>query len=129
MNAVLNKIAKSITVCYAEVFPNQDNDYLHFVYMGKIFLIADSYCMNPACSCQEAVLHFVQVYPRGDKKADSFMVRYKLNGRGYKIHEYGQFIKREIKAIVMHFTSDDMIVKLLNERFNEMKEKVKDILS
>jgi len=99
--------------------------------MGKVFLIADSYCMNPDCTCQEAVLHFVQAYPRENRKADSFMVRFKLNGRGYKIHDYGRFTKREIQAIVMHFTADTdpMILELLNERYKEMKEKVKDILS
>jgi hypothetical protein len=51
MNAVLNKIAQSITVCYSEVFPNQENGYFNLVYLGKLFLIADSYCMNPDCTC------------------------------------------------------------------------------
>lgn len=128
MPAVMSKIAKGITVCYAEVFPDHENDYFHLVYMGKIFLIADSYCMNPDCTCQEAALNFVQVYPREGKKADSFMIRLKLNGRGYKIHDHGKFNRREIKAIVMHFTADDTILKLLNERYKEMKERVKDIL-
>lgn len=71
MHAVLSKIAKGITVCYSEVFPNQDNDYFHLHYIGKLFLVADSYCLNPDCSCQEAALNFVQVYPREGKKADS----------------------------------------------------------
>lgn len=129
MNAVLSKIAEGITVCYAEVFPDQSNDYFHCVYIGKLFLVADSYCMNPDCTCQEAVLNFVQAYPREGRKAESFMIRYKLNGRGFKIHEHGRFTRREIQAIVMHFTADTMIVKLLNERYNEMKEKAKEILS
>ncbi len=129
MNAVLSKIVEGITVCYSEVFPNQSNDYFHFVYIGKIFLVADSYCMNPDCTCQDAVLHFVQAYPRDDRKADSFMIRFKLNGRGYKIHDRGKFTRREIQAIVMHFTADDTILKSLNERFKEMKEKAKEILS
>lgn len=129
MNAVLSKIAEGITVCYSEVFPNQNNDYFHLVYIGRIFLVADSFCMNPDCSCQEAVLNFVQAYPREDRKADSFVIRFKLNGRGYKIHDHGKFNKRDIQAIVMHFTADGMILKLLNERFKEMKEKAKEILS
>lgn len=128
MNAVLSKMAKGITVCYSEAFPNQENDYFNFVYMGKIFLVADSYCMNPDCACQEAVLNFVQAYPREGRKADSFMIRYKLNGRGYKIHENGKFTRREIQAIVMHFTADPTMLKLLNERYKEMKEKAKEIL-
>jgi hypothetical protein len=74
MQAVLSKMAKGISVCYSEVFPNQNDDYFHFVYIGKIFLVADSYCMNPDCTCQEAVLNFVQAYPREGKKADSFMI-------------------------------------------------------
>ena len=85
--------------------------------------------MNPDCTCQEAVLNFVQAYPREGKKADSFIIRYKLNGRGYKIHEHGKFTRREIKAIVMHFTADTTILELVNERFKEMKEKAKEILS
>jgi len=129
MNAVLSKISNGISVCYSEVFPNQETDYFHFVYIGKIFLVADSYCMNPDCTCQEAVLNFVQAYPREDRKADSFIIRYKLNGRGYKIHDKGKFNKREIQAIVMHFTADGTILKSLNERFKEMKEKAKEILS
>jgi hypothetical protein len=129
MHTVLNKMAKGITVCYSEVFPNHNDDYFHFVYLGKVFLIADAYCMNPDCTCQEAVLNFVQVYPREGRKADSFMIRFKLNGRGYKIHDHGKFSRREIKAIVMHFTADDTIPQFLNERFKEMKEKAKDILS
>ncbi|XJZ27899.1 hypothetical protein ACF5W4_03460 [Bacillota bacterium Lsc_1132] len=130
MNAVLSKIAEGITVGYSEVFttPN-NNDYFRFVYNGKLFLVADSYCMNPDCPCQEAVLNFVQVYPREARKAASFMIRHKLSGRGYKIHSQGIFRKREIRAIVMHFTADDTILKLLNERFKEMKEKAKEMLS
>ncbi|MDR7238440.1 hypothetical protein J2Y02_003068 [Neobacillus drentensis] len=57
------------------------------------------------------------------------MVRYKLNGRGYKIHDHGKFSRREIKAIVMHFTADNTTLELLNERFKQMKEKVNEILS
>lgn len=129
MHAVLSKIAKGITVCYSEVFPNQDNDYFHLQYIGKLFLVADSYCLNPDCSCQEAALNFVQVYPREGKKADSFMIRFKLNGKGYKIHDKGKFSRREIQAIVMHFTADDTIPKLLNERYKEVKEKAKEILN
>lgn len=129
MQAVLSKIAKGISVCYSEVFPNQNNDYFHFVYIGKIFLVADSYCMNPDCTCEEAVLNFVQAYPREDKKTDSFMIRYKINGRGYKIHDHGRFTRREIKAVVMHFTADTTILELLNERFKQMKEKANEILS
>jgi hypothetical protein len=129
MQAVLSKIAKGISVCYSEVFPNQNNDYFYFVYIGKIFLVADSYCMNPDCTCEEAVLNFVQAYPREDKKTDSFKIRYKLNGRGYKIHDHGRFTRREIKAIVMHFSADTTILELLNERFKQMKEKANEILS
>ncbi len=129
MNAVLRKIAKGITVCYAEVFPNKDNEYFHLAYMGKMFLIADSYCLNPDCKCQEAALHFVQVYPRVGKNADSFMVMFKLNGRGFKIHEQGKFHRSEIKSIMMHFNVDNNIQSLLNERFKEMREKAYELLS
>jgi hypothetical protein len=129
MQAVLSKIAKSMTVCYAEVFPGQDNEFLHLPYIGKLFLIVDSYCMNPDCTCQEAFLNFVQVYPREERKPKTFMVRYKLNGKGYRIHDYGNFTKPEIKSIFMHFTADPMIHKQLNERNKEMKEKVMEILS
>ena len=128
MNAVLSKIAQGVTVCYSEIFPNQDNDFFPLDCMGKLFLVADSYCMNPDCTCQEAVLHFLQVYPREERKADSFMIRFKLNGRGYKIHERGKFNKRKIQTIVMHFTADGTILNLLNERFNKMKEKAKEII-
>lgn len=30
MHAVLNKIAKGISVCYSEVFPYQNDDYFNF---------------------------------------------------------------------------------------------------
>lgn len=131
MNAVLRKIAKGITVCYSEVFPDpdQNNDYFHLNYIGKLFLIADSYCMNPDCTCHEAVLNFVQACPKEGRKADSFVVRFKLNGRVYKIHDRGRFSKREIQAIVMYFTTNDMILELFNDRYNEMKEKAKEILN
>jgi hypothetical protein len=129
MQAVLSKIAKGISVCYSEVFPDNEHDYFHVVYNGKIFLIADSYCMNPDCSCEEAVLNFVQSYPRENRKTDSFIIRYKLNGRGFKIHDHGKIHKREIQAIVRLFTVEETILKLLNERFKEMKEKAKEFLS
>lgn len=129
MYAVLSKMANGITVCYSEVFPDQNQDYFHCKYIGRLFLVADSYCMNPDCTCQEAVLNFVQVYPREDRDDNSFMIRFKLNGRGYKIHERGRFNKREIQGIVMHFTSDGTILERLNERYKEMKEEVKKILS
>ncbi|ETI66647.1 hypothetical protein [Neobacillus vireti] len=131
MNAVLTKMVKGITVCYSEVFPDpdQNNDYFQLNFLGKLFLIADSYCMNPDCTCKEAVLNFVQAYPEEGRKADSFMIRLKLNGRGYKIHDRGRFSKREIQAIVMYFTADGTFLELLNERYNEMKEKAKEILS
>lgn len=85
--------------------------------------------MNPDCTCQEAVLNFVQAYPKDGTKADSFMIRLKLNGRGYKIHDRGRFSKREIQAIVMYFTADGTFLELFNERYNEMKEKAKEILN
>jgi hypothetical protein len=129
MHAILNKMAKGITVCYSEVFPDVTNDFFHLVYHGKLFLVADSYCMNPDCACHEAVLNFVQAYPREGKKADRFMIRHKLNGRGYKIHDQGKFNRREVQAIVLHFTADDTTLKLLNERYKEMKEKAKKMLS
>lgn len=128
MNAVLNKIAKGITVCYSEVFPEEDNDYFHSAYMGKLFLVADSYCLNPDCTCKEAVLYFVQVYPRENKEVLDFMVGLKLNGRLCKIHDYGKFTKREIQAIVMHFTSDPTILGLLKERREKTREKAKEML-
>ena len=129
MHSVLSKMAKGITVCYSEVFPEQTNDYFHLVYNGKLFVVADSYCMNPDCECQEAVLHFVQAYPREGKKADSFMVRFKLNGRGYKIHDQGKFNRHELQAIVRHFTPDNTILNLLNERYKKMKERAIEILN
>lgn len=128
MNAVLSKMVKGITVCYSEVFPNHENEYLSFSYFEKIFLVADSYCMNPDCKCQEAVLNFVQVYPREGRTANSFIIRFKLNGRGYRIHDQGKFNRHEMESIVRHFTPDDTILKLLNERYKEMKEKAKEFL-
>ncbi|MBM4763115.1 hypothetical protein [Bacillus sp. B15-48] len=128
MHAVLSKIAKGITVCYSEVFPEHDNDFFHLDYMGKLFIIADSYCMNPDCTCQEAVLNFVQVYPREGKKADSFMISLKLNGRGYKIYDQGKFHRGEIKNILLRFNVDNKIGNLLKERFKEMRGKAKEIL-
>jgi hypothetical protein len=70
----------------------------------------------------------VQVYPREGKKAQGFTIRIKHNGRGVKIHDRGNLTKREIQAIVMHFTSDDTILKILNDRYKEMKEIVKELL-
>ncbi|NMD72761.1 hypothetical protein HHO41_21275 [Bacillus sp. DNRA2] len=129
MNPVLKKIVRGLSVCYSEVFPNPDTDYFELEYNGKLFIIADSYCMNPDCTCQEAVLNFVQIIPKRGREAESFMIRYKLNGRGYKIHDQGNFNRHELRSIVRHFTSDGMILKPLNERFNEMKEKAKVIFS
>ncbi len=126
---ILRKIFRGISVCYSEVFPNQDIDFFELEYSGKLFLVADSYCMNPDCKCHETVLNFVQVYPREGRKADSFMIRYKLNGRGYKIHAQGKFNRHELRTIVRHFTTDDMILQPLNERFKEMKEKAKEMFS
>ncbi|WP_147532278.1 hypothetical protein [Bacillus marasmi] len=129
MNPVMSKIVRGLSVCYSEVFPNPDTDYFELEYNGKLFLIADSYCMNPDCTCQEAVLNFVQIIPKRGRKAESFMIRYKLNGRGYKIHDQGNFNRHELRSIVRQFTSDGMILEPLNERFNEMKEKAKEIFS
>lgn len=129
MNAVLSKIAKGMTVYYSEFFPNHVDDYFHFAYMGKLFLIADSYCMRPDCTCQEAALHFVQVYPREQEKPDSFLIGLKLNGRGVRIHDQGKFHKREIQAMVMRYTADGQMLTLLNERYKEMREKTTEILS
>lgn len=81
--------------------------------------------VNPDCLCQEAVLNFVQVYPREGKKADRFMIRLKLSGRGYKIHDQGKFHRSEMKDIIRHLNADSKILKQLNDRFMEMREKVK----
>jgi hypothetical protein len=92
-------------------------------------LVADSYCMNPDCTCQDAVLNLVQVYPRENRKTDSFMIGFKLNGREYKIRDHGKFKRREIQAIVIHFIADDTFQKFLNERFQGNEGKSKRILS
>ena len=115
MFTILRKIFRGISVCYSEVFPNQDTDFFELEYIGKLFLVSDSYCMNPDCKCHEAVLNFVQVYPREGRKADSFMIRYKLNSRGYKIHDQEKFNRHELRTIVRHFTTDAMILQPLNE--------------
>jgi hypothetical protein len=128
MQAVFKKISKRITVCYSELFPDSTDEYFHFANMGKLFIVADSYCMNPDCTCQEAALHFLQTYPMNGRKAESFMIRYKLNGRGYKIHEQGIFNRHDIQNIVRQFTADQTITDSLNERYKVMKEKVKEIL-
>jgi hypothetical protein len=128
MQAVLKKISKRMTVCYSELFPDSKDEYFHFTYMGKLFLVADSYCMNPDCTCQEAALHFVQTYPMQGRKSESFMIRYKLNGRGYKVHEQGKFNRHELQNIVRHFTANHTIQEALNGRYKVMKEKVKEIL-
>lgn len=129
MNPVLKKIVRGISVCYSEVFPNQETDYFELEYNEKLFLIADSYCMNPDCTCHEVVLNFVQIIPKRGKEAESFMIRYKLNGRGYKIHDQRNFNRHELRSIVRDFTSDGMILILLNERFKEMKEKATEIFN
>lgn len=126
MHAVLNKVANGITVCYSEVFLNQN--YFHLEYAGSLFLVADSYCMNPNCACQEVVLNFVQVFPTEERETNSFMIRYKLNGRGYKIHDKGKFSRREIQAFVRKFLADDSMLKLFNSRYNEMKEKAIELI-
>lgn len=128
MNSVLRKIAKGMTVCYSEVFPDHENDYFHLAYMGKLFVIADSYCMNPDCTCQEAALNFVQVYPREGQKAASFMIMVKLNGRSYKIYDQGKFHRSEIKSIMLHFNAKHDTPNLLNERFKEMREETTALL-
>lgn len=129
MQGILRKIANGRTVCYSEVFPVKGKEYFHFAYNGSLFLIADSYCMNPDCTCQQVFLEFVQVYPNNGRKAVGFTIRHTLNGRGYEINERGQFNKREIRAIVMHFTAMPMLLKTLNERYVEMKKKAEDMLS
>lgn len=131
MNTVLSKIARGITVCYAEVFPqvNEYDDYFHFSYEGKLFLIVDSYCMNPDCECQEVALHFVQAYPRESEKPASFMIRSELSGRGYTIQDHGNFRKREIKSIFTKFTSDNEPSTLFTERYKKMKQKAKEIIN
>jgi hypothetical protein len=128
MQAVFRKISKRMTVCYSELFPDSTDEYFHFAYMGKLFIVADSYCMNPDCTCQEAALHFVQTYPVNGRKAESFMIKYKLNGRGYKIYEQGMFNRHDIQNIMRQFTADHTMPVLLNERYKVMKEKVKEVL-
>jgi hypothetical protein len=85
--------------------------------------------VNPGCTCQEAGLHFVQVYPCEQEKQDDFLIGLKLNGRGFRIHDQGKYHKREIQAMVMRFTADGQMLKILNERYKEMKEKAIEILS
>jgi hypothetical protein len=128
MQAVFRKISKRMTVCYSELFPDSTDEYFHLAYRGKLFLVADSYCMNPQCTCQEAALHFVQTYPMQGKKSESFMVKYKLNGRGYKIYEQGTFNRLDIQNILRQFTADQRITVQLNERYRIMKKKVQEIL-
>ncbi|MFS0862341.1 hypothetical protein [Fredinandcohnia sp. 179-A 10B2 NHS] len=56
------------------------------------------------------------------------MIRFKLNGRGYKIHDQGKYSRRDIQTFVRHFTADDSILVLLNERYNEMKVEAKEMI-
>jgi hypothetical protein len=128
MQAVFRKISKRMTVCFSELFPDSPDEYFHLSYKGKLFIVVDSYCMNPGCTCREAALHFVQTYPMQGKKSESFMIKFRLNGRGYKIYEQGKFNRLDIQNVVRQFTADHTMTDVLNERYTVMKEKVKEIL-
>ena len=48
-----------LPVAYQDLFPSDREDYV--LPDGRIFSVADSYCINPKCTCEDATTYFVEV--------------------------------------------------------------------
>lgn len=130
MTITANMISEGLTVGYVEIFGDKDSDKFFFNFNDKDYLVDDQYCMNPKCKCNEAILTFFEIKSHLNVQNVSFIIKLGLKGNGYQVIEQGGFSKKELEDIVDFFIKNRReTVKLLSNRYQEMKEKGKEILS
>ncbi len=101
---------------YAKVLPEgEEIDYviIRFTGFNSNILVHEEYCVNPVCSCADAVLTFIELSEDGKPLNDWFVIR--LDMCTWKVTEK-KVINKMIKA--------DKMIKEFMENIDELKEKL-----
>lgn len=125
-----SSILEGLSVGYVEIFGERDIEKLCFSYKGKDYLIDDQYCMNPACKCNEAILTFIELQQEKEtSNGGPFAIRLKLHNNRYETLKQNKRSKKELLSIVDFFIKNNKdTIKLISDRYKEMKEKGREIL-
>ena len=106
-------------------------DYIVIKFTGfnSNILVHEEYCVNPGCSCADAVLRFIELSDDGEPVNDWFLIR--LDMHTWEVTEK-KVLNKMIKAeknhtfrhiyIMIKFNSDSMnFVKKINKILGEMR--------
>jgi hypothetical protein len=101
---------------YANVINDEEEiDYIVIKFSGfnSNILVHEEYCVNPGCSCADAVLRFIELSDDGEPVNDWFLIR--LDMHTWKVTEK-KVLNKMIKA--------EKMIKEFVDNIDEFKEKL-----
>lgn len=89
---------------------DQDPVFVSFIEYPKNIHVVEDYCVNPACSCTNANLYFIELSEEGDHKQSLFSIQIDLHT--LKIHDK-KIVKKNIGAekLIQEFIKNFHLVK------------------
>ena len=115
---------------YSEIFDVGDMAWFTFEYNNTKFLIADQYCMNPSCKCNEVILTFIKFEQDKEELDMEFAIKLFFVGLRFDILE-SKCARSEALEIASSFVykEKEYIKTTFKDRYKKMKEvagKIKD---
>jgi hypothetical protein len=98
---------------------NITDDPLAFQYAGVRYFIADQYCTNPKCQCNEVTLGFFRL-TRQKTQTPEFIIKLHLDSLDYET-KHVNCDSADIPDIVKYFLDKQGALNTLRYRYQEMK--------
>ncbi|MEJ2445833.1 MAG: SEC-C metal-binding domain-containing protein [Exilibacterium sp.] len=97
-----------------------------FLHKGAEFFVDDMYCPNPACKCNEAILHFAELIRKeneqGDRLKSRFTVRFSFKGKSRKF-DCENYSKNEAGQCLAQLQSQvPDLLNTLKDHYGAIKE-------
>jgi len=123
-DSIAEGILRSIYQLYQHIFGPRDVELFQLNYRGD-YTIADQYCMNPECLCNDVHLTF---YNMNEKNKSDFSVVYKIDEKTYSIVEPRK-ADVDVHTVMKYFISNKPeTLKAISRRYQEMKKAGRKIL-
>lgn len=121
-------IRNGSSVGYVEVYGDEDSESFRINDGPRAILVDDSYCMNPKCDCNEALLSFMDISPLAGGAQRRFALRYHLRKGNYEIID--QLCGREeLEKLTTQFFGKVGTRSLLKQRYEKMRKAGKQIIA
>lgn len=86
-------------VPFVEIYPEHTPNQFQFQHMGTQYLVDDQYCIDPACTCNEAVLTYVSLTHDDGVNSHRFVLRLSLATGTYTVEQANGYSTEEMRQI------------------------------